>query len=385
MERTHLVSVWNPTYGDDVIESHLRILRDGARGMREGHRTEDDVYVWWAKVRSSHRQQPLPHLDDVLAVQTEPTRNDPGPETHLYLTDYRSLYVGHLGQITCDDPRASKNEKRYVPKYYDKARLTADCWFRLWDMRRLVSDDTVSVVQVLQTLRNARYHDQPVSIYGGMIDLPLIVTDTVGARYFDPDRRAHLTGGQLWVEFDAQHAGLGAMERELRSNLFGDYAWHRLDPATRVFVATAEKIFRDHLDDGSFDLSPVIVELSKAVEVMCTAVLRPALEKAPADVMAQIRSDRLPSGWSVRAPSLAEFADIVGGSKQVSQYLRRVLRNGDWVVTSLPPILDQFAKVRNEVAHSRSAERSEVVRWREQLVGIGCEGALVQLARVEKA
>ena len=63
MERTHLVSVWNPTYGDDVIESHLRILRDGARGMREGHRTEDDVYVWWAKVRSSHRQQPLPHLE----------------------------------------------------------------------------------------------------------------------------------------------------------------------------------------------------------------------------------------------------------------------------------------------------------------------------------
>jgi hypothetical protein len=82
-ERRHLVSVWNPTYGDDVIESHLRVLADGARELREGHRTEDEVYVWWAKVRSPHRQQPLPHLKDVLALQTEQHRDDPGPETHI--------------------------------------------------------------------------------------------------------------------------------------------------------------------------------------------------------------------------------------------------------------------------------------------------------------
>jgi hypothetical protein len=34
---------------------------------------------------------------------------------------------------------------------------------------------TIAVVEELKHLRNTRYADRPLSLYGGMVDLPLIV------------------------------------------------------------------------------------------------------------------------------------------------------------------------------------------------------------------
>lgn len=44
--------------------------------------------------------------------------------------------------------------------------------------------------------------------------------------FFDPDRRKHLTENKFWAEFDAEHAGIGAIERELRDNMLGEKAWN---------------------------------------------------------------------------------------------------------------------------------------------------------------
>jgi hypothetical protein len=46
-----------------------------------GEAEADEVYVWWAKLRSQNRQ-----------------------ETHLDRTDYRSLYVARLAEITDQSP-----------------------------------------------------------------------------------------------------------------------------------------------------------------------------------------------------------------------------------------------------------------------------------------
>lgn len=158
-------------------------------------------------------------------------------------SDYRTLYVAHVAEITADDPRKDPAERAHIPAYYLADGRVADFWFRLWDIRRLVQDDTESVIHDLQQLRNVRYEDKPVSIYGGMVDLPLIVTEPEPVLYFDEATRAQVTGGAYWVEFEAGQAGGGRLARDLRQNLFGDEAWHWLDPATRTFVVTAERIF----------------------------------------------------------------------------------------------------------------------------------------------
>lgn len=156
----HLVTVWNPSYSDSAMDAHLAVLLRGPDTADGGDDGEESRYVWWAKLRSPNRQQPLPHISEILSIQEQ---IDAETETHLYLTDYRSLYVGQVEEITDDDPRDEyPEEAERMPGYY--AGRDADLWFQLADLRLLVADDTVAVVEELQNLRNQRYHDRPVSL-----------------------------------------------------------------------------------------------------------------------------------------------------------------------------------------------------------------------------
>ncbi len=370
------------------METHIRLLRDNARRFREGESDEENVYVWWGKIRSSRRQTALKNLDDIIAVGAD-LIDDEGAATReiqLYLTDYRSLYVAHVGEITTDD-QCQDDDAAHVPAIYRGKDTHCDCWFRLWDIRRLVSDDTLAVVEELKKLNNTAYHDMPVSLYGGMVDLPLIVTRPDGARYFEEDVRDQLTDGVYWVEFDSEHSGIGATERELRENHFGEELWARLDAGTRTFIATAEKLYRDQGNDASFDFSPVVLSFAKAFEVQSNIVLRSSLERAhAAERMVNVdgRSVDVATGgpWS-----LGQLAIIIGDNENVNSALKKQLvpQSAAWFTGSLPPILKELADVRNPAAHSAILNRETVRRIRNQYLGVGCEGDLVKLAKVRRA
>jgi hypothetical protein len=50
----------------------------------------------------------------------------------------------------------------------------------------------------------------------------------------------------------------------------------------RTFIATAEKIHRDHADLPGFDFGAVTLPLAKAVEVTGRGIVRPLLGRADA-------------------------------------------------------------------------------------------------------
>lgn len=378
----HLVAVWNPAYGNDVMEEHIRIIRDRAQRFRSGDVEEDDVFVWWGKIRSVRRQAPLPHLKDIIALESQLGEGDAVSEMQLYITDYRSLYVAHVGEITVEDVRED-DDGDHIPDMYLDEKVNCDCWFRLWDIRRLVSDDTLAVIEELGKLRNTAYSDMPVSIYGGMVHLPLIVTRPDGARYFEPDARDLLTDGKYWVEFDAERTGLGSIERELRENCFGEEEWFRLDPGARTFIATAEKVFRDHKADTSLDFSPVMIDFAKAFEVQVNILLRQALEKVPQKARFVNVSGSTVDVGKAGPYMLADLVRIIGDTKEINQALKRVIaQQGEWFTASLPAILRDLADIRNPAAHSDRVDREEARKRRNRFLGIGCEGDLVRLAKV---
>ncbi len=376
----HLLGVWNPSYEADAMEAHLEVLLRHARAHRAEASDDEDVYVWWGKVRSSNRQQPMAHLDQILALD-ELLGDGSEHELHLYLTDYRSLYVAHVAEITSGNV-LDDDEDDHVPAYYREAALSCDCWFRLFDIRRVVADDTLAVIAELKKLRNAHYHDRPVSLYGGMVDLPLLVWRKDDLRWFDADLRKRYTNGRFWAEFDAEQGGNAAMQGELRDHRFGPSLWGALDPAARSFVATAEQIFRAHHRDAAFDLSPVAVNLSRALELQVNRLLRTGLAKAPPILRmhnVEGRSCDLASGanWT-----LGTLADAIDGDAERVAWLNEHLRKGRWFTGSLPAVLRMVSHVRNAAAHTEAVPREEVVRLRAQLVGVGCVGALVELAGV---
>lgn len=379
----HLVGVWNPSYAADAMDATVALLLARARGHRERKIDEEDVYVWWGKVKSSNRQQPLPHLADILSMDADLSVEDGARrEVHLYLTDYRSLYVGHIAAITADDMLADDDESDHVPAYYRELQLKCDCWFQLFDIRRVIADDTVAVVGELKKLRNTRYNDRPVSIYGGMVELPLVVTRDDGARYFEADVREKLIDGRFWVEFDAERSGVGEMERELRDNVVGEASWNALDPAVRTFVATAESLFRAHRKDPAFDFSAVVVDFAKAIELQANLLLRRGLAGlAEADRRANVDGRSVDLGSGELWP-LGTLARAIGETAHINQALKRRLANGEWFTASLPPVLKQLSELRNPAAHSAAVTSDDARRLRDRVLGVGVPGILAELGRV---
>jgi hypothetical protein len=370
----HLVAVWNPSYASDAMHEHLALLLKLIGDYRTGKlKDANDVFVWCGKIRSENRQNPLAHFDDVLAVGQSLDSRD--GEAHLYLTDYRSLYVGELLEITTDDVREDLDAP--VPAYY--AGQYCDCWFGLGDIRRLVEDDTLQVIAELKELRNVHYNDRPVSLYGGMVDLPLVVTRPDGARFFDRREREELLDGKFWAEVDAGQSGIGAIERDLRENLLGDAVWSALQPTARTFLASAEHLLRSNRHAPGFDFSAVVLNLAKACEVQANEMVRSALARTAAtERQAKVRGRTL--DVVADGPlSLGELARVL----QEEEALRRALsgrgRGARWLANEGAHALEELSRYRNPAAHSDPVSLPVALRLRDHWLGVGCHGHLVQL------
>lgn len=378
----HLLTLWNPSYSDDALDTHLQILLEQARAARQGEVDRDDVYVWWGKIRSRNRDGRLPHHDDVVAIDQQVRE---GVETHLYLTDYRSLYVAHVGEVTDEDIRRTEGELARMPAYY--AEHAVDFWFRLFDLRRIVTGDTVEVIDELGKLRNTGYHDRPVSLYGGMVDLPLIVRRDNEAGWFS-DTEA-LNEGRLWAERAAEYrSDAERMARELRDNLFGRTLWPLLQPGTRSFLASAEAVFRAHRDDPGFDLSGAAVSYSKALETELNAMLFPTIRrtmqgKAPHE--REIREEGRLIDLAGRVPhqTLGTIKHMLERQEIVRGAVKEAFRHDkDWLLTILPRTLAPIVDLRNAGAHSETTTATQLEKPRRTILGVGCEGLLEKSVRV---
>jgi hypothetical protein len=379
MTPRHLVSVWNPSYAQDAMDAHLETLLSWAESASE----TDDVYVWWAKLKSGNRQQPLPHREEILALDEQ---IQAGVETHLYLTDYRSLYVALIDEITTDDLLADAGESDHMPLYYQGQM--ADFWFRLLDIRLLVSDDTVATIEELKRLRNVRYQGRPISLYGGMVELPLIATRDEETSWFSD--RDELTGGMLWAQHDAALRGeVERLGRELRDNLLSREVWALLEPPTRTFLAAGEAVFRARREDPRFDFSGPAVSYAKAVETEVNATLFRLLRKGLARTPLKERVVNLAGRTEdllgpLRHQTLGALRRLLSEEEPVRTALRAAAPTElTWWTLTLPRELALVEEMRNPAAHSAAAGRQQVAALREQILGIGCGGWIVQLARAK--
>jgi hypothetical protein len=378
----HLLTVWNSSYSADALDQHLRVLLEMVSHRDAGETDSDDVYVWWGKIRSRNREGPLEHNKSILALDEQVRA---GVETHLYLTDYRSLYVGEIGEITDEDVRRADGESGHMPTYY--ADHTCDCWFRLWDIRRIISDDTPAVIEELKNLQNTAYYDRPVSLYGGIVDLPLIVKREPDAAWFSD--RDSLIEGRLWAESAAAlRSDISRTSHQLRDNLFGRDIWVRLGPSTRAFLSTGETIFRARRDDPGFDASGAALEFAKAVEselngLVFRAVRRAVRNKPMPD--RTVRTDKGPLDLSQPVPhqTLGALWTLLKHDEIVQAGLRQQLpHDHGWVLGPMMTDIKKLADLRNDGAHTITIPAAALEKTRERILGIGCEGVIPRLALV---
>lgn len=394
----HFVAVWNPSYSADPMDAHLAVLLSGIREHRENGSPESEVYVWWGKLRSRNRVQDLPHIGVIAEIAEELVHSDGQDERQLYLTDYRSLYVGQVIQLTTEDVRGADSSR--VSDYMKKKQaptqplakgestpyvFDADCWFKLADIRRLVLDDTVAVVRELAQLQNTSYHNRPVSLYGGMVDLPLIVVREDHRTFFASEERDHISGRMWWAELDAERGrGIAEIERDLRDNVLGEDAWVVFEPSARAFLADAERLFRQHRRDGAFDYSGVILNFAKAIEVHIGWLIRGAVASSPEMNRVVSLHDKDRDLLHDEMPTLGQIAYLIKNDQAFKEIIRR-LTGGEWLIREFVKTLGKLNPVRNDAAHDQRIDLATATEWRNSLLGVGCPGLLEQLAKVRPA
>lgn len=393
----HFVTVWNPSYSEDPMDAHLAVLLKRIEDYRSGMHDQDHVYVWWGKVKSKNRVQDLPHADLIQSVAAKLASEQESQNVRLYLTDYRSLYVGQVTQMTSNEVR--DNDPGHVAEYMRKRerpetppakgevppyQFAVDWWFKLSDIRRLVLDDTVSVVQELAILKNTQYHDRPVSLYGGMVNLPLVVTSDDERSYFDPKERDHFADRKWWVELDSQRGrGIAEIERDLRDNVIGESTWSVFDPTARAFIADGERLFRAHRTDPSFDFSGAILNFAKAIEIHFRSLVRAALDASPglSSVVKMHGKDHDLRKQTM--PTLGQLAHLAQHD-EVFRTILQSLKQGDWLIKDFTSIVARLAPVRNDAAHDERVDLQTATEWRNAFLGVGRGSILVDLTRVQR-
>lgn len=377
----HLVSVWNPAYAVNAMDAHVQVLARQAEVYREnqGSFPEEEVHVWWGKVRSRNREQALPHVNEILALDSQVERGIP---TYLYLTDYSSLYVADLAAITKDN--ILEQGESAVPDYYRE--LACDFWFQIWDIRRLVAEDTRGVIHELAKLHNTRYHDNPVSLYGGMVEMPLVVWRDSEVDWFG--NRKALTDGRLWAERDAERKSeIGRLSAELRDNLFGEEIWNAMEPATRTFIASAEAVVRARREDPTFNFAGPAVEYAKALETELNSVLQPLLnrglkDRRHQDRLVRVAGSQIDLGSSFPHQTIGALRRLLLEEPVVKQALTISASPHVTFFTDpyrLPMHLAKVKEVRDPGAHDSAVSRERCLTLRADLLGIGCRSVMTEL------
>lgn len=274
-----------------------------------------------------------------------------------------------------------------MPTYYRDREV--DVWFRLADVRRLIAGDGPATNEELRNLLNVRYHHRPVSIYGGMVELPLVVERQDGAAWFSD--LEDLTGGRRWVVRDSELRGeTERLSAELRDNLLGPEIWEALHPTSRTFLTTGEAVFRSRRDDPGFDFSPTAVEYCKAIETELNAAIFPAVQpilanRPPAEREVSDGKRTMDLGRSVPRQTIGSVRHLLTHRGELKQAVRRAFpeRDARWLIETLPGELEPLLDLRNPAAHAERVTREQIAGWRQRILGIGCEGLLVRIVRVK--
>ena len=169
----------------------------------------------------------------------------------------------------------------------------------------------------------------------------------------------------------------------MRDDLLGRATWSALDSAARGFLATAEKIFRDHRADAAFDFSPVVINLAKAYEVQLDSLLGRVAKRLPEDAL-WVNIDGQTRHLVQDGPfTLGQTARSMREHRPLNDAIRTRLTNGAWAAASLPPILQELAEHRNAGAHRERVSREQATALRDRHLGVGSLGIIVEMGKVE--
>jgi len=361
----NLLSLYNPYYNENVIEQHLKLLKENG-------------VVAFGKVRSKLRDYEHPNQDVLDGIYEETSREEP---IQLFLTDYNSIYVANVISIN------KTINLIKVPKYYEE--LEVEYWF-VFDDLRLIAHKDFEIIRdkILSNFKATNFNDRTYAIYGNPYVYPMQITMKDEINYFNKEDEDFKFYTNIFKSEEQLQ-----MKQNLIDFNFGKKSFYSLAPNSQDNIISAEIEYMQNRDNLLYDFSSVIVKYSKAVELELYRFMKKVfthlleadkeLENFPYSV--QNRDYKL-KDILIHKPNFGTYTYLIKSyeiKNAINAYVQnRTLRH--FISIAVPSFIRTMQNVRNESVHGDATPLKECEEIRSEVVGIGKSGMIVEFGRFGK-
>ena len=398
MTHTALLILYNPYYENNVIESHLAILK--AQGS-----------VAFGKIRSKMRaqepsEQPTQEPSTPAQILEPPSTTFAGTQweqlitsissespLQLFLSDYANLYVCKVTAIT-------KEQIAQAPAYYKQKGLEVELWFVISDMRELVREDFTSVRDNFLANFITLHNNRTFAIYGNDYTYPLFISLKSQQHYFTQDyphyHNMFKTPEQITIR------------QRLIDYTFGSKLANVLLPDTMESLINAEIEYLANRANPLYDCTGIILLYAKSMEqeiMRFYRVLFATLVEFES-TLTEVESPLAAITYSVHEieSSVQEWLEgrakstpALGTTKHLRKCAQQVLEQWKYdkaykldsslnkhdisyfAGIKLGSFINTLQAIRNPAAHARSPSLAQASTLRERILGIGQESVLITL------
>ncbi|WP_163533085.1 HP0729 family protein [Helicobacter suis] len=233
--KDNLLILYNPYYGEGIIEQHLAILKD-------------KEVVGFGKIYPKNKDMEHPNQARLQEIYKNTSPSNP---LRLFLTDYANLFVAKV-------ERVEKTCSVAYPEYYKTNRFGVECWFVITDLRELVRNDFEKIRDhYLPGFITPTFQNRTFAIYGNPYVYPLIIQMKEPIDYFEGDYK-------FYPDVFKNKEFLDTKKYLIELNL-GDYA-DKLHPNSLDNIIYAELEYQANKQDPLYDFSTITVRYSKTFE-----------------------------------------------------------------------------------------------------------------------
>jgi hypothetical protein len=341
----NLLILYNPYYQKNVIKEHLEVLLENEE-------------VAFGKLKSKLKVTSHPFEEKLQELIQNVNEEN---YLQLFLTDYSSIYVAKVINVSTDDLSAK------APAYYKNHNVEA--WFLIDDMYEIIRDEFESVRdKILANFTTPNYGNHTFALYGNNYVYPLIVEQKNEIDYF------------LNVE-DKLYKNIYKSEEYLKyKNILYEYVFgdliYVMHPRSLDNIISAEIEYQHYKKDLTYDFNSIVIKYSKVLELEIYLFLKRLFSKIYEEIKEIKYSvqgiEFCMNDFFTHKPNLGTMRKLLKTPKIKSAIFNKFSDKNFTFFTlqKLPNFIKYFQDIRNESVHGKSACLGEVKNIRNKILGV---------------
>lgn len=257
MSAIHYYLTFNPylnqEYENDYTQAHefYDFLKDLVQKDKKAS-------AYWGKIIGKDRESSLDlkSFTSVLKQNTEANLS-----THLYITDFKNIWVGKVKSVSKDIPKNGNTLSFYTEK-------KVEVWFELTDFMLLEHSNQETANKLSELYIENDYQEQVIqglSPFTTGVKYPCFIQDIAEEQYFDNMDTRETSHMILKMNPAITKSNSGQVLKSLHTYVFPEEMYSKLPHAARLEIEAAEA---DMLEQRHHNMHRIAFSYLKALEII---------------------------------------------------------------------------------------------------------------------